>query len=143
METNAEKNSESFFGLSNRQLAFLVARIGLGVNLFFHGVARLPNLSGFVKAMKDDFAESLIPMFMVIPMAYVIPVAEFAIGLLLLLGVATRYALLATAVQMMVLITGCCFIQNWNPINSQMFLLVLAAVLIANLHLNRCALTKD
>ena len=133
--------AETLFGLNNQELGFLVARIGLGVNLFFHGVARLPNLSGFVRAMEAKFADGLLPLFMVTPMAYVIPIAELIIGLTLLLGIGTRYALIAAAVQMLILITGCCFIQEWGPINSQMFLLVLAAVLIANLHLNRCALT--
>ena len=137
------RNKSGIFGLSDRELGFLIARIGLGVNLFFHGIVRLPNLSGFVQGMETKFAESMLPLFLVTPMAYAIPIAELIIGLLLLLGIATRYALIGAAVQMMVLITGCCFVQDWGPINSQMFLLVLAAFLIANLHLNRCAITKN
>ena len=135
--------SESFFGLNNQELGYFIARVGLGVNLLFHGIVRLPILSKFVGKMETDFAESMLPMFMVTPMAYVIPIAELVIGVALLLGIGTRYALIAAAAQMLMLITGCCFIQQWAPINSQMFLLVLAAVLVANLHLNRWALIKD
>jgi thiosulfate dehydrogenase [quinone] large subunit len=136
-------NSDKTFGLENQSLAFLIARVGLGVNLLLHGVVRMPNLSGFVNGMETKFAESLLPMFMVTPMAYAIPVVEMIIGLMLLLGITTRYALTGAAVLMMVLTTGCCFVQDWGPINSQMFLLVLAAFLIANLRHNRCCLTKD
>ena len=143
MENSGTNKTDNSFGLSNQELGFLVARVGLGVNLFFHGLVRLPNLSGFVQGMETKFAESMLPMFMVTPMAYVIPIAEFVIGLMLLLGIATRYALLAAAIQMLVLITGCCFVQDWGPINSQMFLLALAAFLIANFELNRCAITKS
>ena len=142
METDGTDRSR-LFGLSNKELGFLIARVGLGVNLFFHGVVRLPNLSGFVQGMEAKFAESMLPIFLVTPMAYVIPIAELVIGLLLLLGIATRYALIGAAIQMMVLVTGCCFVQDWGPINSQMFLLVLAAFLIANLDFNRCAITKN
>ena len=142
MDINRTSQSD-LFGLSNRELGFLVARIGLGVNLFFHGVVRIPNLAGFVQTMETKFADSLLPIFLVTPMAYAIPLIEFAVGLLLILGIATRYALLGAALQMIVLITGCCFVQEWGPINSQMFLLALAAFLIANLDLNRWAITKN
>ena len=142
MESNVSTKPD-FFGLSNKELGFLIARIGLGVNLFFHGLVRLPHLSGFVQAMETKFADSMLPMFLVTPMAHAIPVAELVIGLMLLLGIATRYALLGVAIQMLVLITGCCFVEEWGPINSQMFLLVLAAFLIANFNLNRCAITKN
>ena len=142
METDGTDRSK-LFGLSDRELGFLIARIGLGINLFFHGIVRLPNLTGFVQGMETKFAESMLPLFLVTPMAYVIPIAELVIGLFLLLGIATRFALIGAAVQMMVLIIGCCFVQDWGPINSQMFLLILAALLIANLNLNRCAIMKD
>ena len=142
METSRTPDS-GLFGLSNKELGFLVARVGLAVNLLFHGIARLPNLSGFVKAMEAKFAESMLPMFLVTPMAHAIPIVELVIGILLLLGIATRFALLGAAAQMLVLIIGCCLVQEWGPINSQMFLLVLAAFLIANFNLNRCAITKN
>ena len=137
------KTANLFFGLTNQQLAFLIARIGLGTNLFFHGIVRLPKLTGFVRTMETTFADSLLPVFMVTPMAYAIPVFEFAIGLMLLLGFATRWALVATALQMMVLVIGCCFTESWDPINSQMFLLSLAVFLIAHLQHNTFSATTD
>ena len=142
MVINGTSQSD-LFGLNNRELGFLVARIGLGVNLFFHGVVRTPILAGFVQTMETKFAESMLPIFLVRPMAYAIPFIELVVGLMLILGIATRYALLGAALQMLVLIIGCCFVQDWGPINSQMFLLALAAFLIANLDLNRWTITKN
>ncbi len=79
--TPTSANVDRTFGLANHELGFLIARVGLGVNLFFHGVVRMPSLGGFVKGMETEFAESLLPMFMVTPMAYVIPITELVIGL--------------------------------------------------------------
>ena len=121
-----------------------MARVGLGANLFFHGIVRLPKLQGFVKFMVEEkFANSMLPDFMVMATAYAIPVVELILGITLLLGIGTRWALLGTSIQMMILTAGCCFIEEWDPINSQMFLLAMAAVLIANIDLNRLAITSD
>lgn len=141
MQRQLKTSPVKFLSLNDKELAFLLVRIGLGINLFFHGLVRLPNLSGFVKGMETQFAESLLPIFLVTPMAYAIPIAEFLIGFMLIMGIFTRWSLVAVAVQMMVLITGCCFTQSWDPINSQVILLVLSAFLITQLELNRFAVT--
>ena len=140
---NDSTTSRAFLGLTDKELAYLVVRIGIGTNLFFHGVVRLPKLQGFVQGMEKTFADSLLPGFLISPMAHAIPVVELIVGLMLLLGAKTKAALLATATLMLMLITGCCFIENWGPINSQMVILALASLLIAHSHLNRFALTKD
>ena len=143
MTNLTDTNSKTCCGLNNHELAFLIARIGIGINLFFHGLVRLPKLSGFVAGMEKNFSESLLPGFLVTPMAYLIPIAELIIGLMLLLGLKTKLALVSTAALMFLLVTGCCFIENWGPLNSQMFLIAMAAVLISQLHLNRYSLTKE
>ena len=132
-----------FLGLTNKELGYLMARVGLGSNLFFHGLVRMPKLQGFVAGMETKFAESMLPGFAVTATAYAIPFAELLIGIALLFGIGTRWALLATAVQMLILTSGCCLIEEFGPINSQMFLLVMSAVLMANIHLNRFAITDQ
>lgn len=139
MATDSETNSR----LNNTELAYFILRMGLGINLFFHGLVRFPKLNGFVQYMEKTFSDSMIPKFMVTPMAYGIPIIEFLLGLMLILGLKTKIALVGTALLMYVLITGCCFIENWGPINSQMFLLTISAALIAFLQHNRVALTHD
>ena len=136
-------SSSKILGLTNQELGFLMARVGLGANLFFHGLVRLPKLTGFVAGMQAKFAESMLPSFMVTSTAYAIPIVELLLGLAILLGVGTRWALLGTTIQMMVLTSGCCFVEDWGPINSQMFLLAMSAVLMANIDLNRLTVTSD
>ena len=135
--------SSKFLGLTNKELGFLMARVGLGANLFLHGLVRLPKLQGFVTGMESKFAESMLPGFLVTATAYAIPVVEFLLGIAILFGIGTRWALLGTTIQMLVLIAGCCFVEDWAPLNSQMFLLVMSAVMMANIHLNRLAITSD
>ncbi|MGJ8725794.1 MAG: DoxX family membrane protein [Roseibacillus sp.] len=143
MNDSASEAPDKIFGLDNKELAYLLLRIGLGVNLFFHGLVRLPKLSGFVGYMEGQFAESLLPGFLVTPMAYAIPIVEAVVGLMLLLGLKTKFALIGVSLLMMVLITGCCLIENWGPLDSQMMLLLVSSLLIALLPFNRLALTKD
>ena len=120
-----------------------MARIGLGSNLLFHGVVRLPKLVTFVDGMEKAFANSMLPGFLVTATAYAIPVVELLLGIAILLGIGTRWALLGTAIQMMILTSGCCLIEKFDPVNSQMFLLAMSAVLMANIELNRFAITSD
>ncbi|MDF1816768.1 MAG: DoxX family membrane protein [Verrucomicrobiales bacterium] len=131
----------SITDFSNKQLAFVLARLALGANLFFHGVVRLPKLQGFVGGMEATFQDSMIPSFLVTPMAWLIPIVEFVLGLLLLLGIATRYALVGVVLLMILLITGCCLVENWAALNSQMILVILSCAMIAGLEHNRLALT--
>jgi thiosulfate dehydrogenase [quinone] large subunit len=47
-------------------------------------------------------------------------VTEFLIGLLLIVGLFTRQALIAGAIVMILLIFGCTTIENWDPIALQL-----------------------
>jgi thiosulfate dehydrogenase [quinone] large subunit len=105
---------------SNHQLAYLLARLTLGINFFLHGLVRLPKLPQFVSGMEQQFSESWLPGFLVIPTAYAIPLAEFILGAMLIIGLFTRKVLTASAVLMMVLIAGCCLIENWSAVGTQM-----------------------
>jgi thiosulfate dehydrogenase (quinone) large subunit len=84
---------------------FLFTRIAIGTSLFGQGLVRLPKLAAFSR-MTGTFKASLLPQVIAIPFSYALPFAEFGIGLLLLLGVFYRQALIAGAVVMMLLIFG-------------------------------------
>jgi thiosulfate dehydrogenase [quinone] large subunit len=66
------------------------------------------------------FFEVMLPESLVLPFSYVLPVAEFVIGLLLLAGLFTRAASVAGAIVMIILIFGSCMIEDWSAIPSQM-----------------------
>ena len=108
-----------FKHLDNKTLAIHLLRISFGINYFFHGVVRLPNLDKFVAGMQKTFQDTLLPDFLVTPLAYVIPFAEIIIGLLLLLNKFTRETLIATFVLMNILVMGCCFAQKWDVVGLQ------------------------
>ncbi|XXF79675.1 DoxX family membrane protein [Myxococcaceae bacterium GXIMD 01537] len=120
--------------LSNAQLAHGLARLGLGLNIALHGLVRLPNLGGFAAGMRDSFAQSPLPPVLVHAVSYGIPVAEAVIGVLLLLGLQARLALIAGTCLMLLLITGSCLSQNWSAAGIQMTYLGFYAVLLATLH---------
>ena len=105
--------------LSNKSLAIHLLRLSFGINYLFHGVVRLPNLNKFVSGMQDTFQDTLLPGILVTPMAYIIPFAEIAIGLFLILNKFIRETLTATFVLMNILVIGSCFAQKWDVVGLQ------------------------
>lgn len=71
---------------SGSQLARLVLRLGLGINMLMHGLVRIPKLSAFVAKTSAGFADTLLPKFLTTGFLYVLPFVELACGLLILLG---------------------------------------------------------
>jgi len=107
--------------------AFLLARLGIGASSFGHGLVRLPKLDKFSQGMITEFQHSILPESLVTAFAYALPFAELIIGLLLLLGLFTRDALVAGAIVMVLLIFG---IEQWNNLNSQLIHLLFLAGLL-------------
>lgn len=113
------------------KLSFLFLRLGIGVSMFGHGAVRLPKINQFSAGMVEQFEKSLFPAWIVLPYSYLVPVAEFVIGMLLLPGLFTKQALVAGAILMLTLMLGTSFIENWNALPSQMIHLAYFAVLLA------------
>jgi thiosulfate dehydrogenase [quinone] large subunit len=112
------------------QWPFLLARLAVGMSMFGHGLVRLPKLHGFSSWMLGKFEKSMLPDILVEPFSYALPVAEFIIGILLLLGLFTRQALIAGGVLMVSLIFGSSMIEEWNAIPSQLFHTAFFSVLL-------------
>jgi len=117
--------------MRSQRLAFLLARLGIGMSFFGHGLVRLPKLAGFATHMSAPFEKSMLPEVLITPFAYALPFAEFAVGLLLLIGLFTRQALVAGAVVMILLIFGTTAIEQWQNLDSQLVHLAFCAVLLA------------
>lgn len=110
--------------------SFLLLRLGIGVSMFGHGLVRLPKLAGFSKWMVTSFEKSLLPSAIVTPFSYALPILEFGIGTLLILGLLTKQALLAGSIVMLLLLLGTTLIENWEALPSQLIHLVFFAILI-------------
>ena len=119
---------------------FLLLRLALGARMLGHGLVRLPKLRGFSHWMVSSFERSMLPKSLVIPFSYALPVAEFIIGLLLILGLFTRPALVAGGVTMALLIFGTSLIENWEAIPSQLIHAAFFAVLLQYVQFNRWAI---
>lgn len=110
--------------------SFLLLRLGIGISMFGHGLVRLPKLAGFSKWMVISFEKSLLPSAIVTPFSYALPILEFGIGTLLILGLLTKQALLAGSIVMLILLLGTTLIENWEALPSQLIHLAFFAILL-------------
>ncbi|WP_312422435.1 DoxX family membrane protein [Epilithonimonas sp.] len=109
-------------------IAYLMLRLVAGISFFGHGLVRLPKLNAFSQWMTGNFSKSMLPQNLVTPFSYALPVAEFTIDILLILGVFSPKVIIAGWVVMLLLMFGTCLIENWEALPSQM---IHAIILIA------------
>lgn len=121
----------------NIELAYLILRLTIGVNIFVHGLVRIPKLDAFNVWMVDYFKDTFLPEFMVSQLAYAMPFMEFIVGALLIIGLFTRKALLAGALLMVVLIFGACLRENWEWASFQLIYALFYFILSYLIDLNK------
>lgn len=129
-------NSKVQLRNSDIVLAYTFLRIVYGINMFVHGLVRLPNISGFVESQVGLYKEIAIPPLLIAGPAYLIPIVEFAVGLLLILGLQTRKALIANFLLMMTLMFGTCLLQKWDTAGSQLIYNLVLFILLAGCSFN-------
>ena len=120
-------------GSRDQKLAYFLLRLIAGMDFFGHGFARIftgTHLGGFAHGMVGEMAKSPLPQSLVLVTGYVVPCVELVIGVLLLAGVATRYALIAALLLMVVLMFGITMKQEWNVAEQQLFYGLVLAVLL-------------
>ena len=107
----------------DRALGCLLLRMTLGLNIALHGLTRtvLGSLSGFVNNTLTQFQKTPLPEWQVRAFATAIPFLEIAIGVMLLLGLATRWTLTAGALLMAGLVFGTALRSDWTLLELQMF----------------------
>ncbi len=123
--------------MKNEKLGFLFLRIAIGLNIMIHGGIRFgSNYGKFVSYIHTTFENSPLPLFIVTPFAYLIPIWEFIVGLLLIIGLKTRLAAVAGMILMIILMSGTAITQNWNNVGIQMLYILCYYVLIIKLDNN-------
>jgi len=102
--------------------AYTILRLSFGANIMLHGVARLvAGHAAFLAYLTHYFATtpevpaSLLPIF-----ARVLPFVETGLGLLLVLGLWTRFTLIAGALVMTGLVIGTNLAQDWTVAGLQL-----------------------
>lgn len=120
--------------------SYLLLRLAVAISMFGHGLVRLPKLHIFSNWMVTSFEKSMLPKIIVLPFSYILPIAEFAIGLLLLVGLFTKPSLIAAGFVMLALLFGTSMIENWEAVPSQLIHIALFALLLHFVHYNSLAI---
>ena len=107
--------------ISDKSLAYALLRISLAINFAGHGLIRIYNgVATFAQATAEHFAKSPLPHSFTYGFSYAIPFLEAVLGLMLILGIFTRYALICGAVFMMALTLGVTSNQQWDLASQQL-----------------------
>ncbi len=126
--------------LTNFELAFVLGRLLLGLNFLLHGLVRLPKLAAFRAGIVKEFAAAPLPSGLVSAYATALPFVEGGIGLLLLLGLFTRPALVAAMLVIMSLVFGSSLLENWSLVGDQMLYGLYIVILVLHGQRNRLCL---
>jgi thiosulfate dehydrogenase (quinone) large subunit len=126
--------------LLDRRLAYAMLRFTMGLSIFMHGLVRLPHLSAFADNTAKLFINTPLPAFTVRLFAFGLAFVETAVGLLVLLGLWTRWALFLGALTMAALVFGTALRSDWNTLAIQMLYVLIYAALIAAREYNQYSL---
>jgi len=115
----------------DERLGYALLRAVVGVNLLMHGLSRwIVGPAEFAAKLMAQFAKTPLPEWSVRAFGLMLPTVEALLGLLLLIGLRTRAALLGCGLLMMVLTFGSGLVQDWNAAGLQLtYALVFGALL--------------
>ena len=102
-------------------ITYLLARLPIGMSMLGHGLIRLTKLQAFSTGMVNEFSKSILPQALVMPFSCMLPFLEFAVGILLLAGLFTRFACALGSAVIVALIFGSSLLEQWNNVFSQLF----------------------
>jgi thiosulfate dehydrogenase (quinone) large subunit len=107
---------------SDAVIAYTILRLTFGANIMLHGVSRLfAGHAAFLGYLNHYFEKTpLIPAGFLPIFATVLPPVEGTLGLLLLLGLATRFSLIAGGLVVTALAIGTNLAQDWNVAGLQL-----------------------
>jgi thiosulfate dehydrogenase [quinone] large subunit len=105
----------------DQELALALFRFTLGINFFLHGATRIfGDLGKFIDGTVKGFDVTILPAPFVQLYATGLVFAELTIGILLILGLFTRFSLVLGALVMSSLVFGMSLRQEWNTVGTQM-----------------------
>jgi thiosulfate dehydrogenase [quinone] large subunit len=123
----------------DRQLAYAVFRLTLGVNILVHGAGRVfgPGAEAFASTTAAEFTKTALPAGMVHAFLIVVPFAEVVLGVLTTLGLFTRWNLTLGGLLITVLVFGTAMRSDWNTVGVQMIYAITYYLLLVNRSANR------
>ena len=126
----------------DRQLAYLVFRLSLGINILIHGSGRIfgPGAQAFASKTMGEFATTPLPASMTHTFLVTLPFVELVLGTLITLGLFTRWALALGGLLITALIFGTALRSDWATVGIQMIYSITYYLLLVNRAENRFAL---
>ena len=126
----------------DRQLAYAVFRLTLGINILVHGAGRIfgPGADAFASTTAVEFSKTALPAGMVHAFLIVVPFAELVLGTLTTLGLFTRWALTLGALLITALVFGTAMRSDWNTVGVHMIYAITYYFLLAHRASNRFSL---
>ncbi|MCU1259503.1 MAG: hypothetical protein JWO80_2388 [Bryobacterales bacterium] len=125
MPTHSNENSNF-----DAALGYGLLRLTMGLNFLFHSFGRWRNLEHFVDGVVAEFAQTPLPAWSVRGFAFAIPFWEPAVGILLVFGLWTRWALAAGALLLAALVFGTSLRGDYNILSQQMIYALIFFVLL-------------
>jgi thiosulfate dehydrogenase [quinone] large subunit len=127
---------------SDGVVAYTILRVSFGANIMLHGVSRiLMGHTAFLAYLTHYFEKaSYVPASMLSSFATVQPWVETILGLLLIIGIATRFSLIAGGLVIMCLVFGTNLAQDWLVSGLQLIYAFLYYYLLVHLDQNRFSL---
>jgi thiosulfate dehydrogenase [quinone] large subunit len=115
-----------------RALGYFILRLSLGVDMLMHYVVRTWGISkDFVPVTEKMFVGNLLPMSWVHLFLTVLPYFEGLLGVLLILGLLSRWALTAEGLLVTVLLFGTAIRSDWTVVSHQMIYILFVFILLA------------
>ncbi len=124
---------------SDTVLAYTILRVSFGANIMLHGVSRLlMGHTAFLAYLNHYFEKApYVPVTMLSSFATVQPWVETVLGLLLVIGLATRFSLIAGGLVIMCLVFGTNLAQDWLVSGLQLIYAFLYYYLLSHVDQNR------
>jgi thiosulfate dehydrogenase [quinone] large subunit len=119
------------YRISTEAVIALFLRVGIGILFFFAGLnkfLREGGAMGVADSIIERFADTFLPSLLLVPYAYALPYAEIAVGVLLILGLFSRPAILFACALLVSLAFGLFVDQNGDSAAMVLNYLLIAAV---------------
>lgn len=123
---------------SNVAIAYAILRLSFGANIMLHGVSRLLNgRPAFLAYLTHYFEHAhLIPASSLPAFGAVLPWVETIVGLLLMIGLFSRFIMIFGALVMLCLVVGTNLAQDWLVSGLQLIYCFLYYYLLVHLDEN-------
>lgn len=116
--------------LADRRMDFAILKLLLGLNMFGRSIVRLPELTDFASGMADNFSDTFLPEPFVFAFGITVVFTELIIGVLLITGWKTRWALVSMGILPFSLTFGILLQQNFGTAVNIMIYTIGVALLL-------------